>query len=138
MTPELCVAVSKGPVRGVKGSPPVTASHGYVAGSVTMRATTTVAVSLAPRTTPQAIATPGAAKASDMAWTSPGVYAPCPAAPEARTSPTSRSAALKPQRLPTEGMVTSAIGLLTRDPPDASPRAPLARPRQSEERRLHP
>src|SRR5437588_1645660 len=98
MTPALRVAASNGPVRCVKGSPPVTASHGYIAGSVTMRATTTVAVSLAPRTTPQAIATPGAAKASDRPCTSRGASSPSTTAPGAQASPTSTSEANKTKR----------------------------------------
>src|ERR1700704_1356452 len=115
MTPALRVAANTGPLRSVKGSPPVTASHGYIAGSVTMRATTTVAVSLAPRRTPHAIATPGAAKASDMPCTSRDASAPCTTVPGARTSPASRgrNKARKPQRLTTQGTATSAVGSLT-------------------------
>src|SRR5256885_3651073 len=98
MTPALRVAASKGPVRCVKGSLPVTASHGYIAGSVTMRGPTPVAVSLAPRQIPQAIATPGAAKALDIPCSSRGASAPCTAAPGAQASPTSTSEASKTKR----------------------------------------
>src|SRR6202040_2581278 len=88
-------------------------SHGYLAGSVTMRATTTVAVSLAPRTIPQAIATPGVAEASDIPCTSRGASVPCTTAADARTSPASRAKAEKPQRLTAGGTATSAVGSLT-------------------------
>src|SRR6266404_6892450 len=63
-----------------------------------MRTTTTVADSSAPRTTPQAIATPGAANASAMPCTSRGASAPSTAAPGAQASPKSTSKASKTKR----------------------------------------
>ena len=59
-----------------------------------MRTTTVVAASSAPRSTPQASATPGAAYASALPWTSRGASAPSP--PRAHAS--ARNASAREQR----------------------------------------
>jgi hypothetical protein len=60
MLPPIGVAVSNVRLRSLNGSLPTTSTHGNTLTSVTMRTTTVVVASSAPRRTPQASATPGA------------------------------------------------------------------------------
>ena len=81
----------------VNGSPPTTASDANMAGSTAIRMTTSVAASVAPRSTPHASATPGAAKMSAEPCSSrgPSAAAAIGIAPTAQAKHSSSTAILR-------------------------------------------